>query len=207
MMSRFAGKFAIALTTALLAGCHAEIRTGNPPPPPAPAPAPAPPPPAPAPAPPPPPATPAPNTPMKVPGGAKLRGSQVPIPGNIVYDTGKATIRPESEPTLNQLKQFLDENPQVTQLRIEGHTDTDGDDQMNLKLSGDRAVAVIKWLESRGVRRNRLLATGFGEQRPLKPNDSPANKEQNRRTEFHVATLNGRNFLGRDPTGGGTVFQ
>jgi outer membrane protein OmpA-like peptidoglycan-associated protein len=144
---------------------------------------------------------------MKVPGGAKLRGSQVPIPGNIVYDTGKATIRPESEPTLNQLKQFLDENPQVTQLRIEGHTDTDGDDQMNLKLSGDRAVAVIKWLESRGVRRNRLLATGFGEQRPLKPNDSPANKEQNRRTEFHVATLNGRNFLGRDPTGGGTVFQ
>lgn len=206
MMSRFAGMFAPVLLAASLGACHAEVRTGPPPPPPAPAPAPAPmPAPAPAPAPaPPPPLT---GGPMKVPGGGRLKGSQVPIPGNIIYDKGKATILPESEPTLNQLKQFLDENPQVTQLRVEGHTDTDGDDQMNLKLSGDRAVSVVKWLEGRGVARNRLVAVGFGEQRPLKPNDSPQNKEQNRRTEFHVATLNGKNFLGRDPTGGGTVFQ
>jgi OOP family OmpA-OmpF porin len=130
------------------------------------------------------------------------------IPGAIVFDTGKATIKePESTPVLTQLKDFLDKNPQVTLLRIEGHTDSDGDDNMNLKLSGERALAVVKWLEGKGIARDRLLAVGFGETKPKAPNDSPANKEQNRRTEFHMAQIDGKNFLGRAPDGGGTVFK
>ena len=136
-----------------------------------------------------------------------VKGSRVMIPGNIVYETGKAKIKPESEPTLNQLKQFLDDNPQVTLLRIEGHTDSDGDDNANMKLSGERALSVVKWLTDHGVARERLVAVGFGEEKPLVPNTTKENKEQNRRTEFHIAQLDGKNFLGRDPTGGGNVFK
>jgi outer membrane protein OmpA-like peptidoglycan-associated protein len=130
------------------------------------------------------------------------------IPGSIVFDTNKATIKPaESKATLDQLKDFLDKNPQVTLLRVEGHTDSDGDDNMNLKLSGERALAVVKWLELNGIKRDRLLAVGFGETKPAAPNDTPANKEQNRRTEFHMAQVEGKNFLGRAPDAGGTVFK
>lgn len=204
--SPFALFVLLSVAAVPLSGCRASLQAGgsadaSPPPPPPP-----PPPPAPS---SPPPATPPPaaDSSMKVPGGAKLEGSKVPIPGNIVYETGKAKIKPESEPTLTQLKTFLDENPQVTQLRVEGHTDSDGDAAMNTKLSAERALAVVKWLEGKGLPRERLLAVGFGANKPLKPNDSKENKEQNRRTEFHIATLNGKNFLGRDPTGGGTVIK
>ncbi len=136
-----------------------------------------------------------------------VKNGRVNIPGNIVYDTGKSTIKPESEPTLKQLKQFLDDNPQVSLLRIEGHTDSDGDAAMNLKLSGARALAVVNWLVTNGIARTRLIAVGFGSTKPVAPNDTPANKEQNRRTEFHVAALNGTAFLGRPQDGGGTVYQ
>ncbi|MCS6900626.1 MAG: OmpA family protein, partial [Polyangiaceae bacterium] len=138
----------------------------------------------------------------------ETKGSRVMIPGAIVFDSGKATIKiAESKATLDQLKEFLDKNPQVTLLRIEGHTDSDGDDNMNLKLSGERALAVVTYLTSQGIARDRLLAVGFGETKPVAPNDTPANKEQNRRTEFHIAQIEGKNFAGRAPDGGGTVFK
>lgn len=137
-----------------------------------------------------------------------VKGSRVMIPGNLLYDTGKATIKmKESQAVLDQLKQFLVDNPQVTLLRIEGHTDSDGDDNMNLKLSGERALAVVTYLTTQGIARERLLAVGFGETKPVAQNDTPANKEQNRRTEFHMAQIDGKNFLGRANDGGGTVFK
>ena len=157
----------------------------------------------------PPPADPPPAAPKgesKIKGDVK--GSRVNIPGHIVFDSAKSTIKiKESEAVLNQLKQFLTDNPQVTLLRIEGHTDSDGDDNMNLKLSGERALAVVAWLVTQGISRDRLLAVGFGETKPLVANDTPANKEQNRRTEFHMAAIEGKNYLGRDPVAGGTVYK
>jgi|GEM_PF-482960 len=137
-----------------------------------------------------------------------VKGSRVNIPGHIVFDSAKSTIKiKESEAVLNQLKQFMTDNPQVTLLRVEGHTDSDGDDNMNLKLSGERALAVVAWLVTQGISRDRLLAVGFGETKPIVANDTPANKEQNRRTEFHMAAIDGKNFLGRDPVAGGTVYK
>jgi OOP family OmpA-OmpF porin len=195
---------AAVLVSAAIAGCKASAAAsaGDPATPPSP------PPPSSASAPPPvasaaPPAAP-PPAPKAIKGDVK--GSRINIPGNIVYDTAKATIKPESEPTLTQLNQFLVDNPQVTKLRIEGHTDSDGDDDVNMKLSGARAKAVAAWLVAKGISADRLLAVGFGEEKPLVPNTTKENKEQNRRTEFHIAQIDGKNFLGRDPTGGGTVF-
>ena len=108
---------------------------------------------------------------------------------------------------LSQLKQFLDDNPQVTLLRIEGHTDSDGDDAANLKLSGNRAASCVKWLVGKGIDRGRLIAVGFGEIKPIADNNTKPGKEQNRRTEFHIASLDGKAFKNRAADGGGTVYK
>ena len=144
---------------------------------------------------------------IKAPSKGSVKGSQIAIPGAIIYDTGKATIKPESEAVLSVLKQFLEDNPSVTLLRIEGHTDSDGDDNANLKLSGNRAVSCVKWLTDKGIDRSRLLAVGFGEMRPIADNNTKDGKEMNRRTEFHVAAIEGKAYLGRAPDGGGTIFK
>ena len=135
------------------------------------------------------------------------KDGKVPIPGNIVFESGKDVLKPESTPVLDQVKQFLDENPNVSQIRIEGHTDSDGDDAMNLKLSGARAVAVAAWLVSKGEKKERLLPVGFGETKPLVANDTAENKAQNRRVEFHVATLNGAVPRGKKADGGAPLVM
>ncbi|MFO0661194.1 MAG: OmpA family protein [Polyangiaceae bacterium] len=73
------------------------------------------------------------------------------------FRVGQGRDQADQTPVLEQVKQYLDENPQVTQLRIEGHTDSDGDDAMNLKLSGARAAAVAAWLVGKGEKKERLL--------------------------------------------------
>jgi OOP family OmpA-OmpF porin len=140
------------------------------------------------------------------------KDGRVNIPGNIVFEKDSATIELSDAGTqdvLNQLKLFCDENPRVTKLRIEGHTDNDGDDAHNMKLSGERALAVKRWLVSAGVPAERLVAVGFGESRPIADNSTPEGKAQNRRTEFHKAELDGRPYMGKPVLGapGGQVFE
>ena len=140
---------------------------------------------------------------------ATVKDGKVSIPGNIVFDTGKDTFKTGagSEEVLQQLKQFLEENPRVTKLRIEGHTDNVGSDANNLDLSARRALTCKKWLVDNGVDAARLLAVGFGESKPVADNATEDGKAQNRRTEFHIAELEGKRYLGRDPTGGGKVLE
>ncbi len=139
----------------------------------------------------------------------KVKRGQVEVPGNIVFETGKASLQPDSgsEAVLQQLKDFLDKNPKITQVRIEGHTDNVGDPDANLELSGQRSLTVKKWLVAKGIAATRLLAVGFGEQRPVADNATEEGRAQNRRTEFHVAEMYGKKYLGKNPTGGGKVFE
>jgi OOP family OmpA-OmpF porin len=191
-----------ALAAPAIAGC--VVRTGpqspeNPPPPPpataAPAPTPAP------------TTEPAPATPQQ--GTATVKGDTISIPGNIVFDTNKATLKEGagSEQVLEQLKIFLDQNPQVTKLRVEGHTDNVGNDADNITLSGQRALTIKKWLVDKGIPKERVIAAGFGETRPIADNGQEEGRAQNRRTEFKIAELKGKPYLGQDPTGGGKVFD
>jgi OOP family OmpA-OmpF porin len=101
----------------------------------------------------------------------------------------------------------LDENPKVTKLRIEGHTDNVGDAQTNVELSGQRALTVKRWLVDKGIPKERLIAVGFGMSRPIADNASEEGRAQNRRTEFKIAELHGKRYMNRDPTGGGKVFD
>jgi OOP family OmpA-OmpF porin len=137
-----------------------------------------------------------------------VKGDAVSIPGQIEFDTGKATLKAgETEKTLEQLKLFLDENPKVTKLRIEGHTDNVGQPAANETLSGQRALAIKAWLIGKGVPKERLLAVGFGQNKPVADNSTPEGQAKNRRTDFRIAELGGKKYLGKDPTGGGKVFE
>jgi len=180
-----------------------EAKAPPPPPPPPPAPEPAP-------------ATPAPtaSTPAPAPTPApdpnakpKVTKDKLEIPGQIVFESGSAALKPESEAGLNQLKQYLDETPRVTKLRIEGHTDNVGSPEANETLSGQRALAIKAALVAKGINKDRLLAVGFGQNKPIADNTTEEGKAKNRRTEFHIAELGGKKYLGLDPAGGGKVFQ
>lgn len=149
-------------------------------------------------------ATPAPTTPAPEP---VLKKDKLELPGEIQFEHGKAVIKPESDPIVESLKNYLEKTPRVTKLRIEGHTDNVGSPEANEKLSGERALAVKAALVAKGIKAERLLAVGFGQNKPVADNTTEEGKAKNRRTEFRVAELGGKKYLGLDPTGGGKVFE
>jgi len=104
---------------------------------------------------------------------------------NVFFDVDKATLRPESLTELDRLYDILLKNPSI-RIRISGHTDSDGSEEHNLKLSDSRAHAVKDFLVAKGIAATRLEYKGFGEGSPVKPNDTPENKQLNRRTEIEV---------------------
>ncbi len=102
----------------------------------------------------------------------------------ITFDVNKADIKPESYGTLKSIADVLKENPGVN-VKITGHTDSDGDDAMNLDLSKRRAESVKNELTAKfGIEASRMDTEGAGESKPVAPNDTPANKAMNRRVEF-----------------------
>lgn len=102
----------------------------------------------------------------------------------ITFNVNKADIKPESYGTLNDIATVLRENPSV-KVKIVGHTDSDGDDALNLDLSKRRAESVKSELSSRfGIDASRMQTDGAGESKPAAPNDTPSNKAMNRRVEF-----------------------
>jgi outer membrane protein OmpA-like peptidoglycan-associated protein len=85
---------------------------------------------------------------------------------------------------LNDIATVLKENPAVS-VKIIGHTDSDGDDALNLDLSKRRAESVRSELSSKfGIDASRMQTEGAGESKPVAPNDTPSNKAMNRRVEF-----------------------
>lgn len=128
------------------------------------------------------------------------------LEGKVVFKTGSAALRPESMRVLQDLLTYLNANPDVTRLRIEGHTDVRAGEDYNQKLSERRALAVADWLVDQGIDSDRLLAVAFGELRPLWPQKTKDALQENRRAEFHVAEVNGNRFQGDDPTNGGLVL-
>lgn len=104
---------------------------------------------------------------------------------NIYFDVNSATIKRESYPVLDEVVDILNANPNA-QVRIAGHTDSDGAESYNQTLSEERAESVFNYLVSKGIDARRLTTVGYGETRPVVPNTSAANKAMNRRIEFEV---------------------
>ena len=101
----------------------------------------------------------------------------------INFDTGKATIRPDSENVLNEINKLLAQNP-AWKLRVEGHTDNTGAAAGNQALSVDRARAVVAWLTAHGVAASRLSAAGYGQDKPVADNGTEDGRAKNRRVEL-----------------------
>ncbi len=108
---------------------------------------------------------------------------------NIYFDSGSATLKPESYIVLDGVVAVLLDNAEAT-VRIAGHTDSDGSEAYNQTLSEQRAQSVYNYLVNHGVAARRLSTIGFGESAPVVPNTSAANKAQNRRIEFTVLSVN-----------------
>jgi outer membrane protein OmpA-like peptidoglycan-associated protein len=104
------------------------------------------------------------------------------------FETGKANILPQSFPLLDEIAATLVSNPDLGRVRVEGHTDSQGGESFNMKLSAARAEAVVRYLVERGVPASRLLAKGFGATQPLTTNRTEQGRAQNRRVEFVLAT-------------------
>ena len=105
------------------------------------------------------------------------------IANGIRFDVGKATIRPESMGIINEIVDLMKENSDLN-FSIEGHTDSDGDEAFNMKLSEDRALAVKAKMVTMGIDENRMKTKGCGESQPLSDNSTPEGKANNRRVEF-----------------------
>jgi outer membrane protein OmpA-like peptidoglycan-associated protein len=102
------------------------------------------------------------------------------------FENNKAVIMPDSEGTLGHVKELLDAHPEITAVRIEGHTDSVGEDDRNFVLSKARAAAVGSWLVKHGIERKRLAAWGCGEKHPVADNSTLEGRAQNRRVMFQL---------------------
>jgi len=105
------------------------------------------------------------------------------IANGIRFDTGKATLKPESMGVINEITKLMLDHPEL-KFSVEGHTDSDGDDSSNLKLSKERADTVKSTMVKLGISADRLSTKGLGESMPMDTNDTPEGKANNRRVEF-----------------------
>lgn len=110
--------------------------------------------------------------------------------GDVLFDTGAATLKPGAMTTVDRLAQFMRDYPERS-VRIEGHTDAVGSDATNQQLSEQRALAVQGALLARNIDPQRISTVGYGEARPLASNDTQAGRQQNRRVEVVVSDAQG----------------
>ena len=104
---------------------------------------------------------------------------------NVLFDVDKYNIKSEYESEINSFVEFLKKYPNVA-VEIQGHTDSDGNDKHNQKLSENRAKSIKKYMIRKGIVGSRITAVGYGETTPKYPNDTPENKQMNRRIEAKI---------------------
>lgn len=105
------------------------------------------------------------------------------ITNGIRFDSGKATLKPESMGIINEIVKLMNQYPEI-KFSIEGHTDSDGDEQFNKSLSEQRARTVVNTLIEQGIASARMESKGFGEDVPIADNSTSEGKANNRRVEF-----------------------
>ncbi len=107
----------------------------------------------------------------------------------ILFDTGKATIKFESGEILQNIAGILKEYSYAS-FNVEGHTDSSGSDELNQRLSEERAQSVVDYLSENGIDSSRLKAAGYGETKPLMPNTTRKGRDRNRRVEINLISRN-----------------
>ena len=117
---------------------------------------------------------------------AEVKAERIDIKDSVFFETSKAVIKSESFAMLDQVATILKDHPEITRMRVEGHTDNRGNDAYNLDLSKRRAASVVDYLVSKGVDRVRLESEGYGETKPLDTANTSAAWAKNRRVDFFI---------------------
>lgn len=133
----------------------------------------------------------------------KLEGNEVKVTKEVKFKLGSVELLPESDEALLVIKKYLDDKSYISLLRIEVHTDNEGDAKASQLLSEKRAEAISDRLVALGVDCNRLLPVGFGGSKPVGENSTAQGKAQNRRVNFFNAALRGKAIGGMPTDGGG----
>ncbi|MEM9072910.1 MAG: OmpA family protein [Myxococcota bacterium] len=115
-----------------------------------------------------------------------IREGSLEILDKVYFGTNSDRILARSNRLLDNVARVLNAHPEITLIRVEGHTDDRGDDDYNLQLSQRRAEAVVAYLVRKEVAAERLRARGFGEARPIETNDTREGRANNRRVEFNL---------------------
>ena len=136
---------------------------------------------------------PAPPPPAPVEAKVAIVGNDVTIKEKIMFDVGKASIKAESNALLDEIADVLKKDGAMIDLiEVGGHADKQGDEKQNLKLTDDRAKAVVEALVKLGVDAKRLRAKGYGQYCPVDTGSTPEAFEKNRRVEFKILKMNGK---------------
>ena len=115
-----------------------------------------------------------------------VKDKEILILERVEFDTGKATIRPESDGLMQAIADVLQAHPEIERVAVDGHTDNKGGAALNRNLSKRRAAAVVQWLVDHGVDASRLESRGFGPDKPRESNDTEEGRQNNRRVEFQI---------------------
>ena len=118
-------------------------------------------------------------------GCPKMDDALLEAKKGVFFETASSKLTKSSFVVLNKLVEVMKSNPEA-KLSINGHTDNTGDHDFNVKLSQERAAAVKSYLVSKGISADRMETNGFGPDKPMDTNDTPAGRANNRRVEFSL---------------------
>jgi outer membrane protein OmpA-like peptidoglycan-associated protein len=116
----------------------------------------------------------------------KVQGNEIKLTKQIHFETDSAKILGDSNSLMEEIADVLQHSTGIRKVEIQGHTDNTGTREHNQQLSDARAAAVKTWLVGAGVDANRLVSRGYGQDRPLAPNVTAANRARNRRVQFII---------------------
>lgn len=120
------------------------------------------------------------------PKSVRVSETEIVILEQVQFDTGKSTIKPESNALLDEVAEVLQQHPEMSKVEVQGHTDNRGSAALNKSLSQARAESVRKAMIQRGIAAERLVAKGYGPDRPLDDNATAEGRQKNRRVQFLI---------------------
>jgi len=121
----------------------------------------------------------------------KIEGKEIKIFERVEFEYNKAAIRPQSMGILTAVLRVLNEHPEISKLRVEGHTDSRGAAKYNKRLSQARAESVVQWFVDQGLLSSRFVAMGYGKDKPIETNKTEAGRQLNRRVQFIILENSG----------------
>lgn len=119
----------------------------------------------------------------------EVKADQIEIKEKIQFELNSAVIKPESFSLMDEITQVIQDHPELVEIGIGGHASSEGNADLNTRLSESRAKSVMKYIVDKGVDAKRLTAKGFGSSKPIADNATEEGRVANRRVEFRIVKV------------------